>query len=266
MVDAPEEVVILLVGHLHGHLLALLLHLLLAVCPLHGGALRAAGHAAHGAPLLVTLLRPGRHLLLLDHGREIGLGSVVITAINLHLFLHKMVHQLAVLPCDVFTVIVASPDLLSVLVDVPLGVALLLGDRLTVRGLLDLRQNLDPIFRAFFRREGLLLRGVDPHRLLGLAGVAGVARRQGALRLGDGDADLLRPGCAFPDHMEAANLVSDCLVGQPVFGDIDTLVMTMGGCLENIGTIDRLLEAQRLACEGNKKDLCKHVSCSKESI
>ena len=214
MVDTPEEVIVLLMRHLDGHLPALLHHLLLAVGPLHGAALRAALDGAHGAALLVTLLPPAGHLILLHHGLKVGLGGVVIAFVHLDLLLDLLVHQLAVLPGDVFAVFVGGELLLSVLVDFPLGVALLLGDLLTVGRLLDLSQYLDSIFPAFFRSEGLLLGGVAPHVLLLLVGVAGVARHHGALCLGDLHTDLLRPGSAFPYHLEAAYLVCSCLVGE----------------------------------------------------
>merc|ERR1719471_2533620 len=127
-------------GHLEVNLLALLDHLLLAVCPLHILTLHTGLHSAHGAALGPALLALGGDLLLIDD---------------------------------------------------PPGVALLLGHCLAVWPLLDLLQYLNPILPAFLGSEGLLLRGVAPHSLLVPVGVAVVASYQGALGLGNLNADLL---------------------------------------------------------------------------
>merc|ERR1719264_1125604 len=130
VVDAPEQVIVFLVGHLDGHLLALLDHLLLAVCPLHLLTLHTSLHGAHGAAL-------GPALLLLNR-LKVGLGHAVIAFVHLNLLLNLLVHQPTVLPADVLAVLVAGKHLLAGLVDLPLGVALLLGHSLAVGRLLGL--------------------------------------------------------------------------------------------------------------------------------
>ena len=97
MVDAPEEVIVLLVGHL----LALLDHLLLAVWPLHLLTLHTGLHRAHGAALGPVLLSLCGDLLLLDNGFQLGLGHVIIPFEHLHVLLDLLVYQLAVLHADV---------------------------------------------------------------------------------------------------------------------------------------------------------------------
>ena len=101
MVDAPEEVIVLLMGHLDSHLLALLDHLLLALCPLHLLTLHTGLHSTHGAALGPAHLTLGGDLLLLDNRFQLGLGHVIIPFEHLHVLFDLLVYQLAVLHADV---------------------------------------------------------------------------------------------------------------------------------------------------------------------
>ena len=76
-------------------------------------------------------------------------------------------------------------------IDLPLGVALLLGDVSAHGHLLDLGQGLGSIRNTFPGCEGVALGLVTPDRLLPLVVVAGVAGLHGALGAGQGEAHCL---------------------------------------------------------------------------
>ena len=112
-----------------------------------------------------------------------------------HLLGHVSVHQLAVLPGDLATVLVPRPHLLhlpGLLVDpgLPLGVALLLGHGHTHRHLLGLGEQLNPILIAPLPLEHLLHGLVHPHGLHILLSLTRGARLKVALGGGNLSANL----------------------------------------------------------------------------
>ena len=130
--SAPEEVVVLLVGDPGLEVKAVWLHAVLALLPLHSLALRLGPHLACGlGPGLAAPLDGGDLLLVVDH-LVIADGGAGLTVVGLNLLSDHLVHQLAVLPGHVPAVLIPCPDLLSIGIHLPLGVALLLGDIVTL--------------------------------------------------------------------------------------------------------------------------------------
>ena len=139
---APEEVVILLVGDLDRDLLTVGDDSLLALSPLHLSAVSGAAHFAHGASSGRAGVLDVGGLLLLPQDSQVSLNSLVSAGVSRHLLLNNLVHQITLLPGLVSAVLVTDKDLLSLGIDLPLGVTNLLGDLFALRHLLDLPQGL----------------------------------------------------------------------------------------------------------------------------
>ena len=154
---APEEMIILLVGDLDRDLVTVGDDSLLALSPLHLSAVSGAAHSAHGASSgRAGVLDVGDQVLLLWDG-QVGLCR--------YLLLSNLVHQITVLPGLVSAVLVTGKDLLSLGIDLPLGVTDLLGDLFALRHLLDLPQGLESVSDAFLGCEGLHFSLVTPDSL-----------------------------------------------------------------------------------------------------
>ena len=165
MLDLAPEVIILLEGDLDRGLVTVGDDSLLAVSPLHLSAVSGAPHSAHCA----SSGRAGVHSfgdqLLLPQNGKVGLSSIISAGVSRHLLLSNLVHQITVLPGLVSAVLVTGKDLLSLGIDLPLGVTDLLGDLFALRHLLDLPQGLESVSDAFLGCEGLHFSLVTPDSL-----------------------------------------------------------------------------------------------------
>ena len=112
--SASQEVVVLLVGDTDLEVPAVRLHIVLALLPLHSLALLLSPHLTRGLSPGSAAPLDGGHLLSVAADLVVGDGLGGVTVISLNLLRHDLVHQLTVLPCDIFAVLVASPDLLAV--------------------------------------------------------------------------------------------------------------------------------------------------------
>ena len=215
---APELVVILLEGDLDSDLLTVSDDSLLALSPLHLSAVSGAAHPAHSASIGRAGVLDVDGLLLLLQNSQLGLNSIVSTSLNRYLLLDNLVYQIALLPGLVSAVLLAGEDLLSLGIDLPLGVTDLLGDIPALRHLLDLPQGLESTRNAFLGCEGVPLSLVTPDPLVPLLNVAGVASLHGALGAGQGDTDSLGLGEALPLHLVTVDLLNGSVLFHiPVF-------------------------------------------------
>ena len=158
--SAPQEMVVLLVGDTDLEVPAVRLHIILALLPLHSLALLLSPHLTRGLSPGPAAPLDGGHLLSVAADLVVGDGLGGVTVISLNLLGHNLVHQFAVLPCNILTVLISSPDLLPIGVSGPLGVTLLLGDCVTLRHLLGLRQDLDCARLTILSLKGLQLQAV----------------------------------------------------------------------------------------------------------
>ena len=113
---------------------------LLAVCPLHSGALLPGVNIAQRPTHGLTLLPVAGHRLLHNLRDQVGLLAVSAGVDRDLSLIHHLVHQLALLPGVVPAVLVPVKHLLAMLIDDPLGVAVDLGHIPTLWSLLDLHQ------------------------------------------------------------------------------------------------------------------------------
>ena len=140
--SAPEQMVELLMRDTEHSLEAVGDHGVLAFLPLHSLALPVSGDGAEG--LGHSPACPGEqrhvHIHAVDSLVVYGWGFSALVSVDLSGDLTRL--ERAVIPGDVLTVLIPSPDLLSSSVENPPGVALLLGHGLAHRHHLDLRQRL----------------------------------------------------------------------------------------------------------------------------
>ena len=224
--SAPEQMVELLMRDSEERLEAVGDHGVLAVLPLHSLALPVSGDGADG--LGHSLACPGeqRHVHIHAVDSLVGDGNWVFSAlvsVDLSGDLTRL--ERTVIPGDVLTVLIASPDLLPGSVEDPLGVTLLLGHGLAHRHHLDLRQRL--------LDSGLALHGVEVVQLEAVVSSGDGALVILALRVALDDtvvdwdilADILRPLLALSLELVVTKLHSGLVEGEVVIPrDVHTVL------------------------------------------
>ena len=203
LLNTFEPVVVGLVGYPYHHLVeaegldTILALLVLQVCALlHVGGLAVdVGNGLAFGPV-------AGHLNFGVAGDGVGHGGQVGAGVGGHTDRVRYVHQLAVLQGDDLAVLVAGPNLLSHLVDDPLGLAVLLLHGLADRLLVHLDQCLCAELEALLADEGGLVACVVLHSLG--EGYALALRIRIGFALLDGD---LNAGRAGPSLATATHLV-----------------------------------------------------------
>ena len=229
---APEQVVVVLVRNSEETLEAVGEEDVLAVLPLHSLALSLCRHRAHW--LGHRPARPGEELHLdvgVDDGLEedglVGLGAVV----RLDLGGDVARLEAAVLPGHVLAVLVARPDLLASSIEDPIGVALLLGDGLTDRHHLDLRQYFDWARLALDGLEVVYLEAVVSGADCALVVLALREAHNLTLVNRNIPADILGPLHAVSPELVVAELHSGLVEGEvSVAGDVNAVLTAVLGC------------------------------------
>ena len=201
-------------------------HGVLAVFPLHSLALPVSGDGADR--LGHSLACPGeqRHVHIHAVDSLVGDGNRVFSAlVSVDLSGNLTRLERAVIPGDVLTVFITSPDLLSSSVENPLGITLLLGHGLAHRHHLDLRQ--------WLLHSGLALHGVEVVQLEAVVSGGDSALMILALRVALDDtvvdwdifADILRPLLALSLELVVTKLYSGLVEGEGVIpGDVHTVL------------------------------------------
>ena len=126
--STPEPVVILLEWNPDIELVTVRDDGIIAILPLHSIASLLCSVATHRGSSWLAHSLSDCHINIdlggaLVHNRSRSRGAVP----NINFLGHNLVFQSTVFPGDVFAVLISSPDLLSLLIDHPLGVTLLLG-------------------------------------------------------------------------------------------------------------------------------------------
>ena len=261
--SAPEEVVVLLVGDADLEVEAVRPHGVPALLPLHSLAPGLGPHLTGGLGPGPAGPPDGGHLLGVAAHLVVGDRLLGVTVIRLYLLGHDPVHQLAVLPGDVLAVLITGPDLLpSLLVRLPLGVALLLGDGGALGHLLGLVQDLDWAGLTIFGDESFQLQAVIGD-CLGVRGLLAL-REPDNPALGNGD---VATHLGLPRHAVGVLLVSahlgggDVVLHIVVIRDVHTVFMVMG--LPGVVLVIHVevFEAQGGGQTDGEEDELLHVFC-----
>ncbi len=231
--EALEPMVEGLIGHLDGDVgLTPRLHQIVTLLVIQAHTLLRGRRRAHRIGDNATGRRVGRHLDRFEDRLGKGQDAIISAGPDRHLQGQDVVLQGALLPHHVLAVLVPVPDLLALVVDDPLGVALLAGDVLADGSLLRLLENLDP--------GGLAqLGGVGPRLELVIvkeSGGGGVCAVGVGLHLadcdGDGGAGRLGHLVAAPLHAVGADVHGGGVVEDvAVPGDVDAVILVAGFAL-----------------------------------
>ena len=248
----PESVVICLIGNVEGEGDAGFLHHLCALIPLHSGALYLLCLRADRVACRLTGPLIHGNILSCKHRVVIAKDHRVLTLPLGDFLLDDLVLQNAVFPADIPAVFISIPDLLSLLVDDPLGVTLLLGHRCTHRHLLHFLQDLYTSLLALLGYKRLLLCRVKSlvgqSFLVVTIGIGNYFTSDPWYR----DAEFLLTFVAGLLQLECADLLrGDVVVQLAVTGGVNTVV---------IMSITMVLSTKGEACQGQDEDLLDHPS------